>query len=393
MNARIIAVAGLLLVITAGWLLQGRAAQDRPFTLEGFVRYVDENRLYTEPSESIRSHAPPAGRGPIRFNTVPDFTGTDMSLTALFVDVQALLDSRKTPRSFRDYAKAYLHNSGRAFACHQFLIVDGSLKDRSFADLAERMTSIPAGHFADDIKAQSGELPLEFVFHHELAHLIFFHLEPGEEASAAFNAGNEAMNTGNAELARQSFLSVAKACPAHYKALDHLAIVERRAGNNDAAIGYYKRSLAINPANEIGAKNIIVAMVMSGRFDEARTQLARNAAVFPDSPEIPYWRGMIALFEEKPGDAFDAFGTARDLYHAQEDARAIESSLYQLGLAETFGQESSERALLTLEEDCAKFGLEPGPFQSLCRDTPEKRKAFSRALLLQALSHGRAVRD
>ncbi|WP_084398470.1 tetratricopeptide repeat protein [Henriciella aquimarina] len=392
MSARIIAVAALVLVIGAGWLLQGRAAQDRPFTLEAFVKYVDDNQFYTEPPESIRSDEPPPGRAPVRFNTLPDFSGEDLSLVALFVDVQAMLDSNRTPQSFKEYAKAYLHNSGMAFVCYQFLVVDGSIGDRSFADVAERMSAIPADHFSDEIKNMPIEMSLAFIFHHELTHLVQFHMSPDAPEAADFNAGNEALRVGNTELARKSFLSAIKTCPAHIQAYDHLATAERRAGNTDAAIGYYRKSLAINPGNAIAAKNIVVAQVMGGQFDDARDQLEENALVFPDNAEIPYWRGMIALFEERPAEADDAFEAASALYRAENNVSAIETSLYRVGITGVFGHGNEAEALQALAGDCAALGRTASPFQSVCGESRGAQQAFASAIVNQAVSHGRSVR-
>jgi len=139
-----------------------------------------------------------------------------------------------------------------------------------------------------------------------------------ESAKRAFNEATETEQKGDrvrAEaLYREALQHDAKFCDA----MDNLGVLLRRQGKIDEAIGWYEKSLALQPKNRTARMNLGVALRTQGKLEEALQQYTAMLEQEPDDAEGHYGIGLIDLDRGDWAKAAERFERAEKLYWVQD---------------------------------------------------------------------------
>ncbi len=94
-------------------------------------------------------------------------------------------------------------------------------------------------------------------------------------------AGAQALQRGQAEIARVQYEACVKLRPPSFQILSNLATVYAQLGRFDDAVATFRRALTLNPTDPGLHRNLGLAFMQAGRFAEAGQELSRTAALDP----------------------------------------------------------------------------------------------------------------
>mgnify|MGYP003700764247 CR=1 FL=1 len=365
MKRNLILAAVLVAVVGFGVGLELWKRLHAPFALGPFLAFAEEKGYLVEPTPAFAELAAKQG---FRVNERPPLDGSNIARRALLIDAERLADGLLTPAAYARFARENLLNSGMAFACHQFVLVDGGILDRSMAAFASGMAGLPEGA----IKSMPGtpEDALLFLFSHEAFHVVDFdyRLSQAEEAAARrhFEDGNALLAQRDYAAAEAQFRQAIEICPADYKSWDQMAIAARRKGDAAAAADRYRTSLAINPGGPLARRNILIPLIEQQELDEARRIAEENQSMLDQNGEDDYWLATIAAMQERDVDAFRHYGEARRQYMAVGSGHAVEVAVRRLQLLRrTTSLGDLESLVAELAEACR--AVSPAPeFLATC---------------------------
>ncbi len=336
MDARkLLAVGFVGGVIALGAALQQLEEFRKPFQLDEFVGFLEDGGYFRDPPPDLLDGSLEKTLSDrVVFNQNYFATANDLRTRILVVDTAGILDSWLTPLSYKDYVNRNVYGSGVAFPCFQFMILDGSILDRPVEDFVSRMSGLPAGSLKN-IPGTAKEYFL-FMLIHEHAHIASFHFslprKTEERRQAFLKAASDAMRRQAHAEAIAAHRAALELCPADYKAIDHMAISFRRAGDLKAAEAAYTRSMRINPDNEIAARNIMMVHLLNGKPDRVIEQALRNQERFEPNGEDEYFLGRASHAKGNLKAAYGYLGDARKIYLGTDSAKALEVTLMRLSL-------------------------------------------------------------
>jgi serine/threonine-protein kinase len=95
--------------------------------------------------------------------------------------------------------------------------------------------------------------------------------------------------TGQTDSAMEALRAHLRDYPSDPWALNNLGVSLFRIGEPEAAAGYYRRSLAVEPLNSLALTNVIWAALAAGWADTARAARAQFLAEFPGHSDRAFW--------------------------------------------------------------------------------------------------------
>ncbi|MCB0042305.1 MAG: tetratricopeptide repeat protein [Caldilinea sp.] len=193
-----------------------------------------------------------------------------------------------------------------------------------------------------------------------------------EKALRAYNAAQDAEETGSLDKAESLYRDAIEHDPHFCDAMDNLGVLLRRQGRIDEAIGWYRRSLAVFPANTVAQQNIALALMVQGDYLSAAKEYQQLIEMAPDNPEGHFGLANAYLVMEQPERAIECLETAQDLYAALGDEPHLIDVRFALGTA-NFHQGEYDAARRYLLAVYPRLGEEPGVnyYLGLCYLTEE----------------------
>jgi tetratricopeptide (TPR) repeat protein len=166
---------------------------------------------------------------------------------------------------------------------------------------------------------------------------------PQMKAVKVYNEGAEAARLGDTKVARQKFEAALELDPELSNALSALAAMEWEAGNQQAALGFADRALAVDPGDTNALSVRYQALTALGREEEAAAALTALQQADPAT--------RAAVLYNEAADAFNAGDVETARSKAQEAVEADDNHAkahYLLGLT-LFSTGDSEGAKAHLQ--------------------------------------------
>ena len=177
-----------------------------------------------------------------------------------------------------------------------------------------------------------------------------------------FQIGNALARKSDIEGARSQWTAAARLNPIFLPARYSLTQLYLDQGNTDAALRTAEEILAITPKDPGAQLLHISCLTTAGRFQMARSELNGLATQYPNSADVRFRLGMLALAEHKNKDAETIFRELRQLPGTQASPQV------DAGLAQAMaGEDRAPAAIQMLQEEVAKNPGSPLLRQTLAR--------------------------
>ncbi|MFC4308209.1 hypothetical protein ACFPN2_03855 [Steroidobacter flavus] len=353
----------------------------QPFQLHPFVKTIVRLNLLIEPPERLRKYAQ---ERQILLNREVD--SRQPPPQAFLVDAEAVSKSWLLPIAWRSYSESVLLAGGAAYACHQIFLVDGSILKRSAKDFARRMAGFPEAmeERMRDFDSEPHDFLL-FTFIHESVHVLDLHYAFNERGQAEIDrlmsSANNFSSRGEFDRERSELNRLLAACPAYYQALDNLGVLERKAGNLEAARHLYEYSLRLKPDNAIGRGNFILLLLQMNDLAAASAHSREYVRLARDNPEAHFWSSIIELKRANLIRAQMHMEVARQRYLATDNPIVIDADVWLLAIAQELGIDDVNARLTDFRADCGRIRKAPAELLQVCGLTDDELKMFSAKVL------------